>query len=229
MALILCMETATPLCSVALVDDGVVIAEREELSERHIHAERINVFIQQVMTEAGRSLSDLDAVAVGRGPGSYTGLRIGLSTAKGLCYALGLPLLGISTLEVMREVARARGALPARLWPMVDARRNEVFTACFGPEGPLTTEQPRMLDEQVVRSMGAEGDVVVCGPGADRHPGLWTVTDAPRHLPGILPHARALWGPARLRLLAGDTDDLAYMVPRYGKDARPTPPRSRAQ
>ncbi|MBK6550630.1 MAG: tRNA (adenosine(37)-N6)-threonylcarbamoyltransferase complex dimerization subunit type 1 TsaB [Flavobacteriales bacterium] len=103
MPLILALETATKLCSVALSRDGVVVAVRELESDALVHAEKLNVFVAEVMAKAGTTFSELDAVAVGIGPGSYTGLRIGLSAAKGLCFALDIPIIGISTLRTLVE------------------------------------------------------------------------------------------------------------------------------
>ena len=140
MALVLCLETATKLCSVALCRDGALLAEREAEEDRHVHGEYLNVFVDEVLKEAGLSPKELEAVAVGIGPGSYTGLRIGLSAAKGFCYALDIPILGIGTLETLVQAVRAQEPdLPpdVLLHPMIDARRMEVFTAAYKPDGSL--------------------------------------------------------------------------------------------
>jgi tRNA threonylcarbamoyladenosine biosynthesis protein TsaB len=101
MALILGIETSTKNCSVALFKDGIVIAEKEHISDGYTHAEQLTLFIQDVIDSANISLKKVEAVALSMGPGSYTGLRIGTSTAKGLCYALDIPLIAISTLKAM--------------------------------------------------------------------------------------------------------------------------------
>jgi tRNA threonylcarbamoyladenosine biosynthesis protein TsaB len=215
--LILCIETATRLCSVALGRDGVLLAERELESDKHIHAEKVNVFIDEVLREAGISMHDPDAVAVGIGPGSYTGLRIGLSAAKGLCFALRIPIIGIGTLETL---VSASGRQEGVLFPMIDARRMEVFTQRF-VDGEAGEEHPLVLDEAWAEQVGA---CTVFGDGADKAEALWTKRTGITHLRGIRPRARAMNALAEQRLREGRTDDLAHLVPRYGKEAKVTQP-----
>lgn len=126
--IILSVETATKQCSVALTEGEKLLACEELAEEQYTHAEKLHEFINQVVTQAGLSFSDLDAVAVSKGPGSYTGLRIGVSAAKGLCYALNIPLLAHSTLEVLAQQINPDEGL---IIPMIDARRMEVFTCVF--------------------------------------------------------------------------------------------------
>lgn len=224
MGLILCIETATRLCSVALGRDGVLLAMREVESERGAHAEKVNVFMDEVLLEAGAALSDIDAVAVGIGPGSYTGLRIGLSAAKGLCYGLDVPIIGISTLTTLVHAARKGNALDkGTLWPMVDARRMEVFTQEYDGSGqPIGELAPLILDEAWAAIADARS---VFGDGADKAEALWAGSTTCAHLPGIKPHAGAMLGEAEARLQAEQFDDLAYLVPTYGKAANLTAPR----
>ncbi|WP_276360821.1 tRNA (adenosine(37)-N6)-threonylcarbamoyltransferase complex dimerization subunit type 1 TsaB [Daejeonella sp. H1SJ63] len=130
--LILLIETATSTCSVALSENGNIIAVKE-VNERNIHASHITLFIGEVMQQAGKKYSDLNAVAISKGPGSYTGLRIGVSTAKGLCYALDIPLIGVDTVEAMASGMLGQQEIPddSLLIPMIDARRMEVYTGIF--------------------------------------------------------------------------------------------------
>jgi|688.fasta_scaffold72423_3 tRNA threonylcarbamoyladenosine biosynthesis protein TsaB len=218
MPLILAIETATKLCSVALGRDGEILALRELESDQHIHAEKVNLFIAEVMAESGLSLTDLDAVAVGIGPGSYTGLRIGLSAAKGLCYALDKPIIGLNTLGTLVQAARANcGTLHGILWPMIDARRMEVFTQPHAAEGkPLSDVAPLILDEAWAMEVGPR---TVFGDGADKVADLWSAHATIIHLGGIRPSAGAMLKDAEERLSAGEHDDLAYLVPAYGKAA----------
>lgn len=222
--MILAIETATKLCSVALARDGVVLALRELESVKHIHAEKVNVFIAEVMEESDLALNALDAVAVGIGPGSYTGLRIGLSAAKGLCYALDKPLIGISTLQVLVNSALRTGVLKgASLWPMIDARRMEVFTQPFGVDGKaLGPVAPLVLSEEW---LAAEGQRVVFGDGADKATDLWRTGSGVHHLTGIRPTAAAAFMEAERRFAEGSFDDVAYLVPEYGKAANVTQPK----
>lgn len=130
--LILLIETATSNCSVALSENGKIIAVKEA-NEQNIHASHITLFIDELMKNTGKKYADLKAVAVSKGPGSYTGLRIGVSTAKGLCYALNIPLLGIDTLEAMACGLLLQNEIKDSelLIPMIDARRMEVYTGIF--------------------------------------------------------------------------------------------------
>lgn len=226
MPLILCIETATKLCSVTLGRDGHILAHRDLESEKHVHAEKVNVFIEEVMREAGLALKELDAVAVGIGPGSYTGLRIGTSAAKGLCYALDIPIIGISTLDTLVASAERSGTeLGGHLWPMVDARRMEVFTRRVSADGDQhMTATPVVLDAEWI---AAHTPATVFGDGADKAVALWGNAPGMVHVPGIRPIAAAMIPLAEKRFKAGAFDDLAYLVPDYGKAANVTQPRKR--
>lgn len=227
MALILCLETATKLCSVALIRDGSVLALREAEGQRNIHAEKLNVFIEEVLAEAELEMKDLDAVAVGTGPGSYTGSRIGLSAAKGLCYALDIPIIGISTLAVLvAEVSRIHGRPEGTLWPMIDARRMEVFTQAWSADGqPVSDPAPRILDADLTFQ---EGPCVVFGDGADKAAALWASIPEVLHVAGVRPTAAAMAKEVEQRFRDGRYDDLAYLVPVYGKEANVTRPGTKA-
>ncbi|MEE1102624.1 MAG: tRNA (adenosine(37)-N6)-threonylcarbamoyltransferase complex dimerization subunit type 1 TsaB, partial [Alistipes sp.] len=136
MALILSIETGTDVCSVALARDGELVSLRES-DEGRDHAKRVALFVDELLHETGVTPQELDAIAVGMGPGSYTGLRIGVSFAKGLCYGLQIPLVAVGSLDALVEVAKEdfqAGILDVKDWqkailcPMVDARRMEVYT-----------------------------------------------------------------------------------------------------
>ncbi len=222
MALILAIETSTRLCSVAIGRAGQVLAERNVESERMEHAEKENVLVAEVLAESGTTMSELQAVAVGIGPGSYTGLRIGLSAAKGLCHALGVPIIGLSTLAILCDAA---GPLSGEARPMIDARRMEVFTRRFAADGrPVSEVESVVLDDAWARTVGA---CTVFGDGADKATALWKSHPLIEHLPGIRPLAGAMLRAAEKRFAAGSFDDLAYLVPAYGKDARVTQPAKR--
>ena len=128
MPYILNIETATKNCSVALAKEGKTIVYKEIAEEGYSHAERLHVFIEEIIKEAGITFQDLSAVAVSQGPGSYTGLRIGVSAAKGLCFALDIPLIAVDTLQVLASQATVSDGL---VIPMLDARRMEVYSAIF--------------------------------------------------------------------------------------------------
>lgn len=130
MEYILNIETATKNCSVALAKEGKTIICKEIAEEGYSHAERLHVFIEEIIKEAGITLKDLAAIAVSQGPGSYTGLRIGVSAAKGLCFALDIPLIAVDTLQTLASQVTISSGL---IVPMIDARRMEVYSAIFTP------------------------------------------------------------------------------------------------
>jgi tRNA threonylcarbamoyladenosine biosynthesis protein TsaB len=164
MARILILDTATLQCSVALANDGKVVAQREVREDGHVHAERLLPLIDEAMGEAGWSPTDLDAVAVSGGPGSYTGLRIGVATAKGICHAQGIPLLALDTLQLLAVQGMRLDPHATQRVAMVDARRMEVYAAAYDRNAhPLSEVAPVIVDE----GEGAwEGPAQFIGDGA---------------------------------------------------------------
>ncbi len=227
MATILAVGTATPLCSVAIGRDGECIAVREDKSEKLNHAEKINLFTAEALAEAGLGLKDVDAFAVGIGPGSYTGLRIGVSAVKGWSYALEKPIIGISTLRILVQAIVDRSIEKNTvLWPMIDARRMEVFTQPFRSDGEiLGPSAPLILDRDWIDRQQAP--IIVFGDGADKAAELWSNAPEVTHLSGILPSARSMIALAEKRYRAQEFDDLAYLVPEYGKVANVKKPQQR--
>lgn len=128
MAIILNIETATKNCSVSLSKSGKTIFFKEQADQGYSHAEKLHVFIDEVIKECQININEINAVAVSKGPGSYTGLRIGVSAAKGLCYALNIPLIAVDTLEILANQVQKKDGL---IVPMLDARRMEVYSAVF--------------------------------------------------------------------------------------------------
>lgn len=169
MATILQIETATQVCSAAISKDGNTIALKE-LMASNIHAGSLTLFIQDVMERSGMQFSELDAIAVSKGPGSYTGLRIGVSTAKGLCYALDKPLIGIDTLQMMAEgYLSANPAYSGLVCAMIDARRMEVFTAVFNRDlGTVMPVSAKIIDEESFKDLLSSNEVVFIGDGAPK-------------------------------------------------------------
>lgn len=143
MTRILCIESATPVCSVAIIEEGRVIGLMES-GLTNDHAANLTVFTAKLLHQTGLKISDLDAVAVSKGPGSYTGLRIGVSVAKGYCYAAGRPLIAINTLEIMADGMAGRQQGDYLLCPMIDARRMEVYCAMY------TNEMVRLKETEAV-------------------------------------------------------------------------------
>ncbi len=175
--MILCIETSTAVCSVALVDKGNVVALRESLDGQN-HAEKITIFIDEMMKEAGVAYKDLDAIATSMGPGSYTGLRIGVSTAKGFCYALEKPLIAIDTLAAMaygfigqQSTSSSQQPESSRsiLCPMIDARRMEVYSAFFNDKLERMSEtEAIVIDENSFIDMKKDNHLYLFGDGADK-------------------------------------------------------------
>lgn len=226
MSLILCIETGTDICSVGIAKDGELISLRESDRGRD-HAGKLGVFADELLRETGISPEDLDAVAVGKGPGSYTGLRIGVSFAKGLCYGLQIPLLAVGSLDALAEVAREdyeAGILDideqdwaaARLCPMVDARRMEVYARIFDSEGkPLSDVSAEIIDEDSFSQWREPGrKLVIFGNGASKCTDM--LPDA--LLIDVAPSARGLTRLAQQAFDNGEGVDLAYFEPFYLKD-----------
>ena len=175
--MILCLETSTAVCSVALEENGKVIALRESLDGQN-HAEKITIFIDEVMKEANVSYRDLDAVATSMGPGSYTGLRIGVSTAKGLCYAMEKPLIAVDTLAAMAYGFKDYKTTRLQdyklestdiLCPMIDARRMEVYSAFFNEQLERISETNAIIiDENSFMEMKQNNHLYLFGDGADK-------------------------------------------------------------
>ena len=224
MALILSIETGTDICSVALANDGELMALRES-DEGRDHAKKVALFVDELLRETGVQPSDLDAIAVGKGPGSYTGLRIGVSFAKGLCYALDIPLIAIGSLDALTEVAREdydAGILDieeeewakAKLCPLVDARRMEVYAEVFDNEGKALTDVAAEVVTEDSFKEWRKDKFVIFGNGAKKCTEL--LSDA--IFVDIAPSARGIVRLAEESFKAQKFEDLAYFEPLYLKE-----------
>ena len=209
---IILIETSTALCSVALAEGGVVTAYRESSAPK-AHASLTAVFIQELLSERELTLADCDAVCVSMGPGSYTGLRVGVSTAKGLCFGSGKPLLAVGTLDTL--VAQA--ASDARfIIPMVDARRMEVYTAVFENGRQITETAPAIIDENSFAEYLEQGPCLFIGDGAGK------CADVIKHPNATFcqcwPKASAMLAPALAAYKEKRFEDVAYFEPFYLKE-----------
>lgn len=224
---ILNIETSTDVCSVAVTSDGMVLCHREDFSG-HNHATLLSGFIKDCLDHIASHEMKLDAVAVSIGPGSYTGLRIGLSEAKGLCYALNIPLIGIDTLKIMAvEVMFAHDVEGDELFvPMIDARRMEVYTAVYDMSlDTLTAPTPLILAPEAFDSYIADGRrLLIFGNGSDKARDVITAGNAV-FISGIHPLATNMLPLAEQAFLRKDFLDLAYSVPLYLKEFQATKPR----
>ncbi|QKJ31202.1 tRNA (adenosine(37)-N6)-threonylcarbamoyltransferase complex dimerization subunit type 1 TsaB [Mucilaginibacter mali] len=219
--MILQIETATTACSVALTQNGQLLAGKL-LNQRNIHAEVITLFIDEVLATAGKTYTDLDAVAVSCGPGSYTGLRIGVSTAKGLCYALDKPLIAIETLQAMAAgmVRKLQGNYPenALFCPMIDARRMEVFTAIFDAAGDKAMPTAALIIDQDSFAGWLNNYVVYFfGDGAEKCRDTITHPNA-RFINDYINDAADMAPIALTKFNNREFEDVAYFEPYYLKD-----------
>ena len=221
MEYILNIETATKNCSVALANEGKTILCKEIAEEGYSHAERLHVFIEEIIKEAGISLNDLSAIAVSQGPGSYTGLRIGVSAAKGLCFALGIPLIAVDTLQVLASQVNIADGL---IVPMIDARRMEVYSVIFSAKFDKKREiLAEIIDENSF---------------SDRAEKLYFVGDCAEKCKSVLkkenhvfledvkyPSAKEMCALSFEKFKINDTVDVAYFEPYYLKDFMVTTPK----
>jgi tRNA threonylcarbamoyladenosine biosynthesis protein TsaB len=215
MALILNLETATKVCSVSLAQDGAELFTKEISTEQFSHAENLNVFIEDVMKSAGKKLEELDAVAVSEGPGSYTGLRIGTSTAKGLCYALDKPLIAINSLKSLAALVETNCDL---ICPMFDAMRMEVYAALFDQSlKEIQKTEAIVIDENSFSGFLSDHKILYVGPGAEKckvsitHPNAQFNTDLKVSAKGMIRLSEE-------KFAAKDFVDVAYFEPFYLKD-----------
>ncbi len=220
--MILCLETATPVCSVALNDGCCTIALRETEGQ-NAHSEKITNFIREVMETAKIDYAQLDAVSVSKGPGSYTGLRIGVSTAKGICYAADLPLMAIDTLEAMaygmKEKLGSQIAENDLLIPMIDARRMEVYAAIFDANLNKTEDTAALvIDENAFEDLRKDHHLWLFGDGAPKLSRLFENQPNISVIDGFKPSAAYMRPLAEKALREQDFVDVAYFEPFYLKD-----------
>jgi len=215
LALILCLETATTNCSVALSQDGALLALKEDKSNNYSHAEKLHVFIDEILKENNLNVTDLDAIAVSKGPGSYTGLRIGVSSAKGLCFSLDIPLISIATLaSLAAQVELEKGFVI----PMLDARRMEVYSAVFDEKlNEIRETKAEILDENSFTDYLEKDKTVFIGNGVEKFQAICTHSNA-EFILDKLPSAREMCTLAEAKYKKSDTEDVAYFEPYYLKD-----------
>ncbi len=214
MSTILCIETASTNCSVAIGVNGKLLALKEDYDSSYSHAERLHNFIKDILAENKLELSDLDAIAVSKGPGSYTGLRIGVSAAKGLCFSLDIPLISIATLTSLAHQVKEVGMAI----PMMDARRMEVYTAVFDKERNQVEEtSAKILDAESYQKYLDSQVVYFIGSGVEKFRNICEHPNA-RYIENILPSAAQMVELATIKHKKSDFEDVAYFEPYYLKD-----------
>lgn len=211
---ILNIETSTRNCSVTLSKNGTTLLCKEIAEQGYSHAEKLHVFIDEVIKESGISLSDLNAVAVSKGPGSYTGLRIGVSAAKGLCYALRIPLISIDTLTILaHQISVENGWIV----PMIDARRMEVYSAVFD----ASHQKKREVEAEILTAesfSNLDGTIHLIGDSNEKAKTVLTDSRFVFHDDKVHPSSNEMSRLSFEKFLKNDFEDVAYFEPYYLKD-----------
>jgi tRNA threonylcarbamoyladenosine biosynthesis protein TsaB len=214
MPIILNIETATKNCSVAIAKEGKTIAFREIAEQNFSHAEKLHVFIEELLTENQLQFSDLSAIAVSQGPGSYTGLRIGVSSAKGFCYALNIPMIAIDTLQLIAKQIQIEEGI---IIPMIDARRMEVFTAFYDKNyQQIRNTQAEIIDETSYQEISETIHLV--GDGTEKFKNTLTDNKFIFHSDVVFPSAKQMTQLSFDKFIKNDFVDVAYFEPYYLKD-----------
>ena len=215
MAIILNIETATKNCSVSIAKNGELLAIKELNNGNYSHAEVLHPYINDVLEKAAMTMQDLDAVAVSKGPGSYTGLRIGVSAAKGCCFALNIPLISIETLTSLAYAIFIENGL---IVPMLDARRMEVYSAIFSSDYKQVREiKAEIIDENSFASFLEKGNVYFLGDGALKCKEVFHHKNAV-FVDDKFPSAKEMCELSFLKYKKNDIEDVAYFEPFYLKD-----------
>jgi len=216
MALILAIETATKNCSVALFENDKLLQLKEYNSAEYSHSEQLTLFIKEVINKTKVNLKAIDGIAVSKGPGSYTGLRIGVSTAKGLCYSLEIPLIAVSTLRAMSfAILKKRGY--KFYCPMIDARRTEVFSSIYDQKNNEVREIRADIVESDTYAEFLKEKVLFFGDGALKCKMIINHPNA-HFIDGIFPSAKDMGILAFKKYINKDYEDIAYFDPYYLKD-----------
>ncbi len=214
MAYLLNIETATKNCSVSLAKDGKTVALKELNDGGYSHAEKLHEFIKVVLAEANIELTDLNAIAVSKGPGSYTGLRIGVSAAKGLCFALNIPLISINTLQSLSQSVSITNGY---IIPLLDARRMEVYSAVFKDNNSVRNVEAEIIDATSFNDYLDKNTVYFLGDGAEKCKNLITHKNA-IFIDGKFPSANEMSLLSFEKYKKNDIEDVAYFEPFYLKD-----------
>ena len=226
MAYILHIETSTKQCSVAIGYKGKFITEKKLLSEKFSHEENVHVFIQKTLEEVNLNISELNAVSISKGPGSFTGLRIGVATAKGICFALDLPLIALNTLELMIQPFIKKKEIDF-LIPMLDARRMEVYTAIYDKYGNCVEQtNAHILTESSFQKTVGDSNCLIIGSGAVKFHNIKPKIKA--HFSDFIyyPSAKEMCSLSWKLYLNRDFQEINSFEPYYLKDFQTTTPKN---
>lgn len=219
MAIILALETTTKNCSVALFENEDLLQLKEQNSGDYSHAEQLTLFIEEVVRESNITYNEINAIALSKGPGSYTGLRIGTSTAKGLCYSLDIPLVSISTLKAM-ALSMSKGHQFDFFCPMIDAKRMEVFAAIYDKKNKEVREVKADIVDKETYVEYFDKSILFFGDGAIKCKVIINNTNA-KFIEDIYPSAKDLGTISYQKFVKKDFEDVAYFEPYYLKDFVP--------
>lgn len=226
MALILNIDTSTSVCSVALAQDENIICLKES-NEGLNHSTLLGTYIDEILKENGKNARQLDAIAVSMGPGSYTGLRIGVSMAKGLCFAAEKPLIAVNTLQALAQAVSGKLNEDAWYCPMIDARRMEVYTAFFDRTNRAVADiKAEIIDEHSFTDILSKHKVYFFGNGSDKIKNTLISPNA-HYLEGIETSASNMVKLAGQKFTDGQFEDIAYFEPFYLKDFIATTPKNK--
>jgi tRNA threonylcarbamoyladenosine biosynthesis protein TsaB len=218
MSLILLIESSSRNCSVGISDNGELIFAAELSLDQYVHAEKLHLFAEEVMQKANKEWAQLSAVSVGRGPGSYTGLRIGISAAKGICFSLSIPLIAIDTLELLALWGIKHHHEFDFCYPMIDARRMEVYTRSFNSKGQSIDETRAVVLDEFFYNKLKGNRVLFIGDGAFKcnESGI-----ADQQIVSIEPSVKMMAQISEKKFVKNEFEDLAYFEPFYLKDFIP--------
>ena len=220
MALILVIETATKNCSLALCENGITIESIDYNDGNFSHAEKLHVFIEEILSKSDREFKDLNAIAVSKGPGSYTGLRIGVSACKGLCFGLNIPLIAIETLEILARTYLVENKISEQdlLIPMLDARRMEIYTAVFDSQfNKIKETEALILQNNSFDEFLSKSSCHFIGDGAEKSEHLFEGENT-SFTPSTYPSAKVMAQSVEQKFIAQKFEDTAYFEPYYLKD-----------
>ena len=218
MPYILSIETSTTNCSVSLSNENKLIDYQEIDSLNYSHSENLHVFIDDLMKKNKLKFNELKACAISRGPGSYTGLRIGLSAAKGICFGLDIPLISISSLKVLANAVEFDGLIISTM----DARRDEVYSCVFDNKlNVICEEKPEVIDNSTYSDLALKNKLLIVGDGQIKCKKLIDNNENIRYDPNILkPSSKYMFSIANEKFKRDDFEDLAYFEPKYLKEFR---------
>jgi tRNA threonylcarbamoyladenosine biosynthesis protein TsaB len=222
---LLAIESSTTVCSVALFQGGTLKSLRE-INDGYRHAELLTTFVREVLEEADQVIGDLDAIVVSKGPGSYTGLRIGVSTAKGICFAAKIPLIGITAIEAVASHLALDCGEDDLIMPMIDAGRMEVYTATYNKKMELVEPlSARIISPESLLQVKSVGVVILAGNGAEKCRGMFSDKPSVIIRSDVLPSAKWFGIPAAEAFEKGHFEDVAYFEPLYLKEFQAGKPR----